>query len=370
MLLVVASVGLSVGALELVLRVGVERYRCDDRVGWTYRRGARVFVFNRGREFAHFVTFNRDGWRDRALESGADPGAFRVVLMGDSFGAGLQVPAEETFGRVLETRLNADATSGPRIEVWNASVDGFGTGQVLRLFEERVASLEPRLVFLGLFLLNDLSDNVFEAGGYNHHLALRCGRPYYQLTPTGELVEQDAGAPLRQRPGSRLDRLLRRSALYANFFPAAGRSGASFEDWDVITGANPAHVAAAWQLTQALVSDLDRKVSQGGGKLVLLLLPSVEEASVGPASDSAAAADRERLDRAHALSLAFVRESGIAHVDLYQALRGAIGGGERPYFSGDMHWNTRGHALVAETLTTWLAEHCAELDVPLRTCGP
>ena len=368
LLLVVVSAGLTLGVLELTLRVGAERYRCNDRLGWTYRPGARVLVFNRAREFVHFVRFNRSGMRDREHPLAPEARAFRMVLLGDSFAAGLQVSADETFARLLEVELQADAKEGQTIEVWNAAVDGFGTAQALNLFEDRIAPYEPSVVFLGLFLMNDLSDNVFEAGGYNHHLALRCGRPYYELDRDGGLTERQAGASMRQQHGSQVGGLLRRSRLYASLFPVPDQSGASFADWDVLTGRNPDDVAAAWRLTRALVSELDRRARMNGGRLVLLLMPSVEEASFSPDSTTDGLGDEGRFERAHALAEAFVRESGIPYVDLYPALRQSTRSGAQPYFQRDMHWNARGHAVVAAAIRSWLAGRCADFDVPLRTC--
>jgi len=368
-LLVFVSAGLTVSALELTLRIVVDRYRCDDRLGWTYRPGSRALVFNWTGEFVHFVRFNRDGLRDdREPPTGPAVGAFRIVVLGDSFSTGLQVPTEASFPKLLEARLGAAAVKGSRIEVWNAAVDGFSTAQSLRMFVERVARYQPNVVLLGLFLANDLADNVLDAGSSNHYLATRCGRPYFELNRSGALVEAGEGTSVRQ-PHSRLDRLLRRSELYANLFQVRDSSPVSFLDWDVFTGRNSAAVDSAWVLTRALVRELDRQVQAKGGRLTVLLMPHEAEARGGPETP-AARSNGMNFDRAHVFAEAFLRETGIPYIDLYPPFRKAVAKGEHPYLHRDMHWTRLGHAIVAEDIERWLVDHCAELGLPVVRCTP
>jgi hypothetical protein len=366
-ILVLASVLFTVGALEVALRVLVDRYRCDERLGWTYRPNARVLVFNWTGEFVHFVRFNRDGLRDdREPPGGPEAGAFRIAVLGDSFSAGLQVPGAGSFSTLLETQLRSQARPDRRIEVWNAAVDGFGTAQALRMFVDRVAPYRPNVVLLGLFLANDLGDNVPDGGSRNHYLATRCGRPYVALDGNGALVEARMTAP-PTAPGASLERLLRRSELYANLVPSRQANPGSFHDWDVFTGKNGERVEAAWRLTRALVRELDHQVRASGGRLMVVLMPHQREARVGAEPPSAAI----DFERAHALAEAFLREARIAYIDLYPPLRGVVAKGGHPYLNRDMHWNGGGHQVVADTIQRWLVEHCAELGLPLRECpGP
>lgn len=69
----------------------------------------------RGTEFITTVCYNSVGMRERevSLEKPADTG--RILVLGDSYGEGLEVEYEETVGQVLERLLNggARATSAP-----------------------------------------------------------------------------------------------------------------------------------------------------------------------------------------------------------------------------------------------------------------
>lgn len=361
-LLVLLSTALTLGALEMTVRVFVDRYQCDARLGWTYRPNRRVLVFNWTGEFAHVVGFNRDGLRDdRDPPAGSDDRAFRIVVLGDSFSAGLQVPSADSFSRLLETRLEATAVTGRRIEVWNAAVDGFGTAQALRMFRGRVARYRPDVVFLGLFLANDLGDNVPDGGSRNHYLAQRCGRPYLSVDGSGALVDGSATAAPRR---SWFTSFLPRSELYANLFPSVG-APATFADWDVFTGKHREAVDAAWKVTRVLMRELDREVRQGGGKLIVILMPHQREARVGIEHASA----HIDFERAHALAEAFLHETEMAYIDLYPSLRNAVAKGEHPYLDRDMHWNGLGHRIVARAIEHWLVAHCRTLQLPIAKCA-
>jgi hypothetical protein len=178
----------------------------------------------------------------------------------------------------------------------------------------------------------------------------------------GRLVERPhAARPQR----ASLDGVLRRSELYANLVPSPNGTPASFADWDVFTGKNAERVEAAWRLTRVLVRELDRQVQAAGGRLTVVLMPHQREARVGTEPPSPAI----DFERAHALAEAFLREARIAYIDLYPALRRVIARGERPYLDRDMHWNGRGHQIVAESIQRWLVDHCAELGVPVGDCS-
>ena len=58
------------------------------------------------------------------------PGAFRILVFGDSYTYGVNVQASQTYPKVLEWMLN---TAGHRpYEVWNLGVSGYTTEIELR----------------------------------------------------------------------------------------------------------------------------------------------------------------------------------------------------------------------------------------------
>ncbi len=97
------------------------------------------------------VRTNGRGLRDDDVTVPKPTGVFRVLLLGDSVTAGLEVDKEESFEAVCEKLLSV---SGP-VEVINAGVRGYNLDNILLFFENEGASYEPDVV-LYLFVENDL----------------------------------------------------------------------------------------------------------------------------------------------------------------------------------------------------------------------
>lgn len=99
---------------------------------------------------------NAQGLRDdRDFPYAKPPGVRRVVSLGDSFTAGYEVRAEDTFSAVLERTLRAE---GMDVEVLNAGVSGYSTAEAALYLERELLRYEPDLVLVS-FYGNDLVDN-------------------------------------------------------------------------------------------------------------------------------------------------------------------------------------------------------------------
>ena len=117
---------------------------------------------------------NSFGFRDREHAVAKPRGVYRIVVLGDSVGAGLKVArTEDTFPPLLEGLLNR---RGLRAEVINLSVDGYNTQQEVEILIERGLRFSPDLVLVA-YTLSDrerLDGNIFEAlldqyyGGASH----------------------------------------------------------------------------------------------------------------------------------------------------------------------------------------------------------
>jgi hypothetical protein len=70
----------------------------------------------------------------------------RIALLGDSYTFGQEVAYEETWGYVLEKSL------GPKFQVLNFGVPGYGVDQAFLRFEKDVHLWKPRLVIYGINL--------------------------------------------------------------------------------------------------------------------------------------------------------------------------------------------------------------------------
>lgn len=95
---------------------------------------------------------NSLGYRDREHSVEKPPGVFRIVVLGDSIGAGLRVERfEDTFPALLERLLRE---RGHNAEVINLSVSGYNTLQEVETLKERGLRYQPDLILLA-YALND-----------------------------------------------------------------------------------------------------------------------------------------------------------------------------------------------------------------------
>jgi lysophospholipase L1-like esterase len=99
---------------------------------------------------------NADGWRGRRYTRNKPPGAFRILVMGDSVAFGYGVAVEAAFPAQLEW-LAAQRAPEARIEVLNLGVGGYNPYNEAALFADIGVALEPDLVLVQ-FCINDLND--------------------------------------------------------------------------------------------------------------------------------------------------------------------------------------------------------------------
>src|SRR6185295_17578099 len=125
------------------------------RLRWYSREGVMVLMpgyrgpaggVGTGARASH-VEINSDGLRDREYGREKAPGTFRVLVLGDARTAGLQVRADETYPKRLESLLSA-LPSSARVEVVNAGIPGYGTADELRYLQSFGERWKPDLVVL------------------------------------------------------------------------------------------------------------------------------------------------------------------------------------------------------------------------------
>lgn len=314
----------------------------------------------------HHVRQNRFGWRGPAYEPGSAPRP-RLAVLGDSFVWGFGVEEDEIFTRVFEK-----ASPAP-IEVVNMGVSGYGTDQELLAWRERGREWRPQRVLIGITAYTDLYDNIFaDRDGYP--------KPFFRLGPGGALtlanvpVPPRAGGWGREAVGVRYGRgraiadLASHSAVVSLALEAASRPPAlrrvlerhdalpprlSGYDWERDLYRQPldARHEAAWSLLVALVRELREEVERDGGRLSLLLVPSVVQ--VYPelwAEFAAKAGGALDPDLPNRLLHARLDGEGLTLIDPLPALREAGRRDPNLYFPANRHWTAAGHRVVADVL--------------------
>lgn len=260
---------------------------------------------------------NALGYRDRDHEIRKPAGVLRIVVLGDSIGAGLYVPdREETFPYLLETMLGEKGISA---EVINLSVVGYNTQQEVETLAERGLPYRPDLVLVA-YCLNDKALN---EGGIMQML-----------------LEQatDARSVPRTRAGGRW---LLRSALYRfvrfRVLPSARLAVSSDLRRDL--------GALAEDTTEESLRKLARLASDHGFRVLVAIFPELSDLS-----------DYRYLGE-HQRVAGISREEGLGVVDLLETFKfcEAMTEGEIGY--DRYHPTPPGHRCAAEAIAGYIEDH-------------
>ena len=391
LLLLLGSVLFSLGLAECGLRLyhygslrglsGEHTLRAPHPTrGWALEPNGSSF--QRTRDYGVLVETNALGMRDRPHEVAKAAGAFRILVLGDSFMEAYQVPLEASLPYLLQERLAAR-----RVEVMNLGVGGYGTTQELVVLQEEGLRYRPDLVLLGFYLGNDVQNNSrsIEAGLLGEEARTTFARPYARAAALDGPLEwtppdADRMAPYFERwdrrdsIGETLRRALQPAMLAHRVEQATARLWTRFASDDRYDPAlafgwpflkevgDPEAVRLwedAWLVTRRLLLELDRVAHAAGASFAIFLVPS--DFQIDPralASIESAHPDLSfdplRINRELA---AFAAGAGIPLLDPTPALAAEQAAGRPVYYSiEDRHWNAPGHALVTGLLAEFLDE--------------
>jgi lysophospholipase L1-like esterase len=112
------------------------------------------------------VKINPQGLRDYEYSLQKPPGAYRIMMLGDSTTFGWGVRPEDTAAKFLERKLNAHLPPGyEKVEVINAGIGNYGTVQEVTYYETYGRAFHPDLVVL-VFFINDPEPVPVEKKGF------------------------------------------------------------------------------------------------------------------------------------------------------------------------------------------------------------
>jgi lysophospholipase L1-like esterase len=322
-----------------------------------------------------WIQINARGFRDVDHELEKPEGVYRVVVLGDSYTAAQEVDFEAAFPRVAERHLNEGRDGQRRVEVVNLGCSGYGTADQLLVWRHEGRLYDADLVLLGFMTANDVTDNF-------PTLDPRA-RPYFQLQ-NGELkldnsfLESSWYTSRTSASGrafywlldySRLAQLLNTARLRWKAASLAATAGdMPHEDVGVRVGVysppNDDDWRRAWQVTEALLAQLDREVRSSGADFAVVTL----------SNSSQVTPDDERRDallkRLNVDNLyypdervaAFCAQQKIPCLMLApQLLAIAQQSGKSLHGFGEAldhgHWNEEGHQAAGEMIADWVAEH-------------
>jgi lysophospholipase L1-like esterase len=240
---------------------------------------------------------NSLGLADREYEKAKSAGTRRVALIGDSLARGYRVKPAERFEARIEDRLNLEIRqiTGKPFEIWNYSVDGYRMTQLLDVAVSKAAAFEPDAYLLTL-------TEVTVHPNWGSHLA--------KLVRDGTDLKYDF-----------LRRVVEQAGIRPDDDPAVAEAKLAPYRLPVL---------------REILAHIKSQVELRGAKLIVILLPVVEDA--------------EDV-QAHFEGLVdVVRQVQVPSIDLRDTFAGVKDLESYRVVWSDLHPNAAGHSLIADNL--------------------
>lgn len=356
-------------------RLQMSPYKVDEKLGWKLVPDQS---WQETKEGNAKVVINSSGFRDQERTFTVTSGTYRIAILGDSFIEAKQVDYDKSLTAQLEKQLTScPVLTGKKIEVLNFGVQGYGTAQEYLLLREEVWKYFPEVVVLAMLPSNDLYNNHPSLNPTNSELA-----PYFTLdTQSRQLKLQKPGEDdpvryqlfktwqkyarkyqiLRVLGKAGLDRFVTRPASKVDF---SNQLGADYQEWLFMKAPELLEMKESWEITEALIEEMNRSVEQQNRLFHLFVIPSAIQ--VHP--DASMQREFQKKFRLASISLAderlesLARSKGIPVLSLaspFLARARAEGKALHGFANaqpGFGHWNERGHSVAAELLSTQLCE--------------
>lgn len=325
----------------------------DPSVGWKLVPGADAKVVYRWSQDSVDFRFNASGFRDRDHPRIRPSGTERIVVLGDSYTAGLEVPSRDLFTTRLEARLNRATAPPLRYEVMNVAIPAWSTDQQWIELRDRGVQYEPDIVLL-MVAPNDVREAY--AKGFvkldGERLVERGGDPVpMRVRVAWWLSNHSCAFQLLQK---RLDLRHGTASKIFEYYPVSFRVGArGASDADLFLLERPQEVEAAYGLFDALVSAIVDACRPRGCRPVLAVVPTKMEfdGTLDPV------AHRPGMVAAHVQALA--QRLDVDFIDLF----GPLEDDDDPlrhFIAEEYHLTPTGHAYVADRLAAWFETRRAD----------
>lgn len=326
----------------------------DPELGWSHPPSSE-FRYD-GSSGTVDVRFNARGLRGPEYGYEKKEGAFRILVLGDSYAEGLDVRRDELFTSELEKHFRDD---GCDAEVVNGGVGGYGNDQELLFLELEGWKYDPDYVVLAMTLANDLSDNAGKGYCRLDQGNLSCPGPS-RGSRSGSMI-QSVKAVLQEHFDLYYFLRDRTERLYI-WRSALNRLGLTEYNNDQLRSATPMplslfledeppELAAAWSLTDSIIGRMASDAEERGVGFALALIPT--DLQLDP-SLFALALDEVGMEASDFdLQLptrrmrTFASARSIPVVDLADTMAVEEARGRK---LRDGHWNAAGHEVAAAAI--------------------
>lgn len=253
--------------------------RYDSLLGWI--KVPNYVGYHTTEEYNVKESFNSKGLRGDEYTYAKGENEKRILIFGDSFAEAYMVDFEDMFSEVLKKILNnTDSSGNEYYEVINFGTGGYSTDQEVLYFKSEGVKYNPDIVVL-MFCVNDVWYN-------NQKEYWRGHKPMYELID-GRLVLTNVPVPLPDSDEPAVYTKLKdwaevHSEIYKRTCIVKDMITLAFgEEEEKIPGdfliyiKNPdEEVKYAWDLTEAIISDLKTACDSAGSDLIIFYVPSKE----------------------------------------------------------------------------------------------
>lgn len=280
----------------------------DPMLGWKNIEGASGSQYVNGKEIK--ININSRGFRDDELSSSDNSEVKKILVLGDSFGWGFGVNAEDSFSEIIESELESVITI-------NSSVAGYSTDQQLIYYLNEGYKYKADFVLL-LFCENDFlgntSDNIY---WYN--------KPVYNLQMDSLIL---SNIPV---PESTIYQKFRRFISGKSYFLSYILSRLSIvnvNSWSE----DDIEISFSEKITSRLLNKLNEAVLKNNSKLLVVTIQINEK-------------QRLFFEQLSA-------DKGFYYFDLSLLFKY-----EKNYLiPDDGHWNEKGHRIAGEAVAGWIKQ--------------
>lgn len=354
--ILLASVLIGLVMCEAVVRIAAPQRLAFDRP--LYEPDADLVFKLRKNFYAQHAQFefdvvdktNRFGLRDREIGE-KNPGSYRILALGDSYGYGHGVALEETYAKRLETALNASMDRP--VEVINAGVPSYSLLQEIRYLKKYGMALKPDAVLVGFYIGNDFVDSyeLYDAAG-NPTLEVHDGRLVSRKAHDGNQGIRELARPVRVQLAthSHLYTFLRNRFSEVLFLLGMRHIPPPPEFCE--TEMSP-QMERQWAFTQDLFRELAAFTRDQGIDLAVLFIPTIYQVDQQQWNEYIKwyeiDASRYDLSQPQRLLADFCAREGIPYIDVLDPMR-RYNAQQPLYFRIDGHMNAEGHRVAAQAL--------------------
>jgi hypothetical protein len=357
--LVLVSLGFALLCAELLVRfvapqqlilVRPDVWQPMNAVGWMFRPNLDTKV-NWGEGTVGVFT-DRDGFRvGRAGRVDAPPGG-RVLLIGDSFMAALQVEYEQSLAGLLQRDLSRE--TGQPVAIRNAGQAGWDPPQYLAGARSFLARDTFALVIVAVYIGNDVVQTRPESIPPRTPVEIHRLRLPRRLTsaelvaafvrPVNDFLETRSHLFIAVK--NRLQTVRMHFALTDDYFPDEfRRSAASSTRWDVTSG---------------MLADIATLAARHRTPTLFVLIPAPFQVERGVFNQFVRGFNVDSsevdLDQPSRLVGERLRAHGLTVIDVLPAFRAADSSGGKLYGRVDRHLTPAGHELLARLVEPRVAE--------------